>query len=172
MIKIAITGPESSGKTTLAELLAHEYGATLVEEYAREYLSVHPGSYAEEDLDRMARQQLALEDAAKGRIVILDTDVLVLKIWYEDKYHHLPEFIGRRLRHNTCDLHLLMKPDIPYVEDPLRENPNRRDYFFRLFRENLEALHWPYLIIEGDLTSRVEKAKSAIDQLIHGRFKE
>ena len=37
-LKIAFTGPESSGKTTLSEWVSQTYNMDLVEEYAREYL--------------------------------------------------------------------------------------------------------------------------------------
>ena len=35
MLKIILTGPESSGKTTLAQQLVAHFNAPLVEEYAR-----------------------------------------------------------------------------------------------------------------------------------------
>ena len=38
MIKISFVGPESSGKTTLAETLSKKLNCTLVSEYARKYL--------------------------------------------------------------------------------------------------------------------------------------
>ena len=49
-IRIAITGPESSGKTTLANELTNHYDATLVSEYSREYLEHTQGAYEEKEV--------------------------------------------------------------------------------------------------------------------------
>ncbi|MBK7030628.1 MAG: ATP-binding protein [Bacteroidales bacterium] len=38
MLRIAITGPESTGKSWLAEQLAEYYGTVWVPEFAREFL--------------------------------------------------------------------------------------------------------------------------------------
>lgn len=54
---ITIVGPESSGKSTLAQEWASVIGCPCVPEYAREYLQENGPSYGEEDLTIIAEGQ-------------------------------------------------------------------------------------------------------------------
>src|SRR5690606_21267744 len=91
---VATTGPEYSGKTTLAQALSVELAAPLVLEASRDYLTAlytqQPGtSYTEDDLLAIARLQLQREQealAAGPRHLICDTDLLVILIWSEVRY--------------------------------------------------------------------------------------
>ncbi|PIQ21323.1 MAG: ATPase, partial [Cytophagales bacterium CG18_big_fil_WC_8_21_14_2_50_42_9] len=58
MLKVAITGPESTGKSTLAQQLAAHYNTMWVPEYARTYISELPGRYTAQDVENIARGQL------------------------------------------------------------------------------------------------------------------
>lgn len=59
--KIVILGPESTGKSTLCELLAQHYNTLWCPEFAREYLTTHGMDYDFDDLLSIAKGQLALE---------------------------------------------------------------------------------------------------------------
>jgi nicotinamide riboside kinase len=169
--RIAITGPESSGKTSLGLELAKYYQAPLVEEFAREYLTQLDHPYTVEDLEFIAHRQLSLELKSweqKSDLVFFDTDLLVLKIWYEHKFGYVPQWIKETFKEDRYDFHLLLRPDIPYENDPLRENPDKGEYFFSLFKEELTNLDWPHIVIEGAYPERFTKAKKAIDSMIHG----
>lgn len=60
--KIVVIGPESTGKSTLCQLLAEHYNTRWCPEYAREYLLTNGVSYTYQDLLAIAKGQLALED--------------------------------------------------------------------------------------------------------------
>ena len=62
--KIVIIGPESTGKSTLCEMLAEHYQTTWVREYAREYLLKHGTNYSYENLLEIAKGQIKLEEEA------------------------------------------------------------------------------------------------------------
>jgi nicotinamide riboside kinase len=62
MKKIAVIGPESTGKSTLSEQLAVHYKTQWVPEYAREYLLQHGNKYTFDDLLIIAKNQFALEE--------------------------------------------------------------------------------------------------------------
>jgi len=62
LIKVAVIGPESTGKSTLCELLAMHYNTQWCPEFAREYLLTHGMDYTYEDLLFIAKGQLAMED--------------------------------------------------------------------------------------------------------------
>ena len=152
IIKVAIVGPESSGKTFLAENLAAHYKCLWVPEYAREYLEKLKEPYTKEDVERIAKGQIETEDAAAAqskKLLLCDTNLLVIKIWMDDKYGSTPQWIEEEILRRKYDLHLLTTPDIPYQEDPLRENPERGEYFFKEYEKLLSALKFPYAIISG-----------------------
>lgn len=65
---ITIVGPESSGKTTLAEQLAGALGSRWVPEYARVYLENLDRPYVFEDLREIAMGQLAGIQSAVGSL--------------------------------------------------------------------------------------------------------
>ena len=165
ILKIGITGPESSGKTWMASQLARMFDDIWLPEYAREYLSARGPQYSEADLSHIAAEQLRREDeylAEAKRFLFCDTDVVVLNIWYRYKFGFVPQYLEQTLRANTYALHLLMKPDIPYEADELRENPDRGMYFFNAFKNELDLNKLPYVIISGPLEQRIKKAGEQI----------
>lgn len=62
--RIAVYGPESTGKTQLAAKLAAHFGAPLVTEYARERWEAQGGFLGLEDMLPVAQEQWRREDAA------------------------------------------------------------------------------------------------------------
>ena len=166
--KIAITGPESTGKSTLARNLAQHYQTVWLEEYARQYLDQLGRPYEESDLVTIAYGQCkkelkSLERAS--RYLFCDTEPIVLKIWSEYKYRHVaPEILDL---HNHAHYHhyLLMNIDLPWVFDPLREHPDRRTYFFDWFVRELEQKNASFSIISGAEDERLKNAIEVIDRL-------
>lgn len=168
-MKIAITGPESTGKSTLAKFLSKEYNSTYIREIAREYLEKIERPYSYEDVLEIARlQTLAWEDACISGTssIIADTELLVIKIWLEHRFGLCPEWIKDKLRAQIFDLYLLCNIDLPWEPDPLREHSDKREYFFQLFKSELEKLGFPYIIIEGQNEERQKLAQTAIARLI------
>ena len=154
---IVITGPESSGKTTLTKALAKELNLGYTEEYAREYLNSN-SNYIQEDLLHIAKGQLQNEKANLNPIAIHDTDLITIKIWSEYKYNQCNPWIIEQIEEqkNKNRLYLLCKPDIPWEADPLRENPINRAELFEIFLSEIQNTKHPYFIIEGE--KRLEKA--------------
>lgn len=166
--KIAIVGPESTGKTYLAAQLASYYNCLWVPEYAREYLTQLNKPYAKEDVEHIARMQMEYEDVLEiesPRMLICDTNLLVIKIWMEHKYGKCPKWIDEEIKKRKYALHLLTSPDIPYEEDPLREHPHLGLYFFEKFESLLQSLKLTYCVISGKYQQRLRKAIEAINTL-------
>ena len=65
--RIAIFGTESTGKTTLARMLANHFEEPWAAEYVREYWDTHDGKIGPADLDAIARGQIANEETAAAR---------------------------------------------------------------------------------------------------------
>ena len=62
--------------------------------------------------------------------------------------------------------YLLCYPDLPWIDDPLRENPNIREELFLWYKEEIEALHIPYTSIKGEGNERLQQAVAALQPLI------
>ena len=172
MFKIAITGPESTGKSTLAEKLAHHYKTDFVPEYSRSYLENFVGQYTENDVVEIAKGQhnLILEEEKKSsKILIADTEIIVCKIWVEYVFKHSNTTIDNLLRKQDFDLYLLCDIDLPWVYDPLRENPDidERKELFEIYRNTLEQMKVPFEIVSGDDEVRVNNAIKVIEKYRH-----
>ena len=162
MIRIAITGPESSGKTTLAYALGKELNGTVFPEFARTYLETLGRDYSQADLDKICEGHLAQFIQSKENIQVIDTDFVVLKIWSEVKYGEASQEITSAVNSNHFDLHILCAPDIPWEYDPQREHPNQREELFELYTKELITSNKNYIVVSGSLENRIEKSREAI----------
>jgi NadR type nicotinamide-nucleotide adenylyltransferase len=171
IFKIAITGPESTGKSSLAKELARHYNATFVPEYAREYMSNLNRNYTSEDILLIAQKQLENEKAkmnrAMGCFLFCDTDLLVTRIWSLHKYGECDPWIDKHIRKNHYDLFLLCDIDLPWQFDEQREHPNLRQYFFNWYKNELENFGFPYQIVSGTGEKRNENAVKIIDKVFN-----
>jgi nicotinamide riboside kinase len=157
MKRFAVTGPESSGKTTLAIALSEQYDGIFIPEFARGYLEQKNGIYSIEDLDWIAEKQLALwEERSAEKLLFCDTEMLVLKIWSEFKYRTCSTFILEAFRNQQFEHYFLCRPDIDWEEDPLRENPEDREELFERYLSELKKQQIPFTIVEGTLENRIK----------------
>jgi NadR type nicotinamide-nucleotide adenylyltransferase len=173
IIKIAVTGPESTGKSTLSAQLAETFNTLWVPEYAREYLSKNGGNYQEPDLLAIARGQQEnerlLEEKA-NTLLICDTEMIVIKIWSMVKYGQCHPDIIRKLESQNYSHYLLCNTDIPWQEDPLREHPYFREELFTMYEQELKRQHFPYTVIHGNEKSRLFQAWDIINQLMNSHL--
>ncbi|NRB62258.1 MAG: ATP-binding protein [Saprospiraceae bacterium] len=164
MKSIVITGPESSGKSTLAKALSAHYGIPLIEEYARRYIQTISRPYEEGDLVHIGQQQWLLQQKAlrTNPMIVCDTGLVVLYIWSMEKYGRISSWLKQQLIDDTTSLYVLSKPDILWEPDPLRENPFDRDQLFLQYRTFLQQHHCPFIVVEGP------EQKKRLAQTIHG----
>jgi nicotinamide riboside kinase len=166
--KIVITGPESSGKSTLSKLLAKEFGTSYLEEYARTYIETLDRPYQFEDVLTMAKEQLRQEKELDGKLIFLDTDLTVYAIWIKEKYKQEIDWIEDHLNQAKAKIYLLCAIDVEWEDDPLREHPKQEDRQRLLdhYKTLLEKHKLTYHIISGDIPTRLEKCKEIIDNSI------
>jgi NadR type nicotinamide-nucleotide adenylyltransferase len=163
--RIAVLGAESTGKTTLSRSLALRFHTEWVQEYAREYMSKHPGDYSADDIVAIAKHQLEEEDRLMKKadhFIFTDTEFIIAKIWCEDVFSHCPEWLNEQVKNHRYDLYLLTSNDLPWVADPVRVNPQRRDYFFNLYKRMLDENNFPYEIITGRYEARLLSGINAV----------
>jgi nicotinamide riboside kinase len=158
-MKIAFTGPECSGKSTVSKALAEQFQLPWVREFAREYLEGLDRDYVTDDIITIAQHQYALW---KEDTFIADTEMLVCSIWYEEKTGNRSDEIEPLLQAQKFDIYFLCKPDIPWEFDELRENSNDRERLFELYKTRLDEMELPYTVIEGNMEQRAAQAYDVI----------
>ena len=173
-LRVVLYGPESTGKTTLAKALADHYQTSWVPEFARSYLQEkwdkQQAVCTLADLPIIAQGQLAAENTAiaqANRLIFCDTNILVTKVWSETHFegYCAPE-LNTILAQTHYDLYLLTSIDVPWEKDDLRDRPNDRKQMFIYFKQQLEAYNFPFLVLEGSLEERIQKAVNTIEQLL------
>lgn len=168
--RILILGPESTGKSTLAEDLANYFGEPWVREYAREYLDELGREYRYEDMVKIGKGQVALEDAMAEKAknyLFCDTDLRVIHIWSEHRFGKTYPWVMEQIAERNYDLILLTDTDLPWTPDPLREYPEleMRQYFFEKYLDLAQKSSFPFQIISGDRKKRLATAVEVISQL-------
>ena len=171
MIKVVLTGSESTGKTELARALGEHFDAPVSVEFVREFAEApeRDGKIEFADHGPIARGQMAAEDAAIARataLVILDTDLVSTVVYCEHYFGRCPSWIERQARARAADLYLLMKPDIPWQPDGVRDRPQQRDDMHELFRRKLAELGLTYVEIGGDRDARLASAIAAVKRVM------
>ncbi len=174
IVKVVLFGPESTGKTTLAEQLARHYDTVWVPEYAREYLQDKWNNERKtcepKDLLPIAEGQMRLENELTKKatkVLICDTDLLETKVYSEAYYvGHCDPLLEKNALKNSYHLYFLTYIDIPWVGDDLRDKPNERERMFTYFKETLEKYNRNFVALKGDKKSRLSTAIEHIDNLL------
>jgi NadR type nicotinamide-nucleotide adenylyltransferase len=190
--KISVIGPESTGKSTLCEQLAMHNNSLWCPEYAREYLQIHGTKYTYDDLLTIAKGQVMLEEkyiniitqrpdidyervsncspltTRRPSLLFIDTDMYVMKVWCEFVFGKCHRFILDQIVQRKYDLILLCNVDLPWVKDELREYPDleTRKKIYSIYKDILINQAVPWVEISGDYATRLQRAVSAVEQII------
>jgi NadR type nicotinamide-nucleotide adenylyltransferase len=169
--KIAIVGPESTGKSTMSAFLAEHYHTVWVPEFARDYCAALTEPPAWQDEINMFYGQLALEEEylpKATRLLICDTTFITVKIWSDHTFGRSPHEVLDELPKHPYDLYLLLSIDLPWEEDPLRDFPHLREHFMEVWHKELKELNANYVVISGTGKDRYHNAVNAIDNFLSG----
>jgi len=169
--RIVLTGPESTGKTTMAEKLALYFNTNWVREYGRDYFVENNGINDISDLSRIAEGQVRLEEEAlthANKLLFCDTDLMVTQVWSEIYFNQCPQEVIDLSYARRYDLHLLMDSDIAWEDDGTREFPQLRNWHFRRLKEELDQRKLPYVVISGNYEERLKACINAIDKHFPG----
>lgn len=189
--KIVVIGPESTGKSTLCEMLAQHYRTAWVPEYAREFLLKRgPGlPYALSDLEAIAKGQLDGEDKyalsllnnadfapflsndLRQKLLFIDTDMYVMKVWGEFVFNECPPYVLDQIVQRKYDLYLLCNVDLPWVKDELREYPDleTRQQLYYIYKDIMVNQKVPWVDISGGPEERLGRAIAGVEKHIFGR---
>ncbi|MEZ4358984.1 MAG: AAA family ATPase [Kofleriaceae bacterium] len=176
--RVVLVGAESTGKTTLTQALAAQFGTSCVLEYGREHwehklagraITDPPPSWTSQEFVDIATEQQRREEAAARRaerVLFCDTNAFATGTWHE-RYHHRRsaevDAIGARDR---VDLYLLTAPDVPFVQDGFRDGEAIRPWMHQRFLEQLQGGAVPYLVLDGPHAERLPRAIAAVAELL------
>lgn len=176
-VRIAVFGTESTGKTWLARRLAEHFHAPWSPEYVREFWDQRQGRIGPEDLDAIARGQIAGEEEAAARaerVVFADTELVTCTIWDDLLFPGAcPAWVrpAAAARARAFALYLLCDADVPFQPDPQRCFPEAaaRERARRIWRDALVAQAVPYVEIQGDWPLRERTAIAAVERMLAAR---
>ena len=176
IIKIAMFGPESTGKTTLSIQLADYYKTEWVPEFARDYLQEKwdnsQGICDVNDMLPIAYGQTKLENdavAKANKYLFCDTNLMVTKVFSEVYYNYCDPLLNAAALSHQYDLFFLTDIDVPWEKDDLRDRPDNRNSVFQVFKASLIKNNKPFITLSGDKTLRLKKAISIIDEYTKAR---
>ncbi|MBU6340095.1 MAG: AAA family ATPase [Bacteroidetes bacterium] len=169
MLKIVLTGPESSGKTTLAQELAAAFCAPWTPEFARFYLSALGEPYQHAHLPIMARGQAVWETwyaQKSSNLLVCDTDWTVIRVWEAYRFPREPQYVQVPDFRFYPVFYFLCAPDFPWAPDPLRENPDDRPFLFKMYESLLRVNDLPFAVLSGSREKRFAQACLTIQELL------
>lgn len=173
-LRIALFGPESTGKTQLAERLAVRYGEPWVPEYVREFWERQHGHIVGADLGEIARGQIQREDALAReakRLLFCDTELLTNVLWADLLFPgECPLWVraeaDERSRRYAC--YLLCVTDVPFEPDPQRvfSTEAERAACMERWRHTLTSRRLPFAEVTGTGDDRFARACSVVESIL------
>ncbi len=155
--RICILGGESSGKSTLAEALAHHFGTLHVAEYGRELWEAKTGALAYEDLLHIGETQVAAEEQAllrARRFLFCDTSPLTTLFYSRHLFRRASPQL-KRLAERRYDLVILCDPDFGFVQDGTRQDARFRQMQDAWYVKELNRRKIPFLRVTGSVAQRI-----------------
>lgn len=167
--RIVLTGPECSGKTTLAAALARRFRAPWLPEAARAYAEEVKRELTAADAERIAQRTIDADDAALAAhppLLLLDTDLISTVVYVRHYYGPCPAWIEEAARTRRGDLYLLCAPDLPWTADGVRDRPAARRELYESFEGALREFDCVTADVAGTGLVRERAALAAVTALV------
>jgi NadR type nicotinamide-nucleotide adenylyltransferase len=167
--RVVLTGPEATGKTTLAKALARHFRAPWLPESARLYAEEVKRELTAADAELIAQRAIDSEDAALAQdppLLLLDTDLISTVVYVRHYYGPCPAWIEAAARERRGDLYLLCAPDLPWSADGVRDRPAKRQEIFALFERAMDEFGCATIDVAGTGIARERAALTAANALI------
>jgi len=173
--RVTLIGAESTGKSTLSNLLADQFGTKVIPEYGRTYDETfkHGSNWDHDDFVKIADGHFSSATAiapTAGPIIFEDTDLLQTLVWSQALLGEASQVLIERLKNMKApDLYLLLNPEMKWVDDGTRyhSDQEQRLRFHAHLKEWLNMKKAPWIEISGSTwDDRQKHAELAIAKLV------
>ncbi|MBK8291909.1 MAG: multifunctional transcriptional regulator/nicotinamide-nucleotide adenylyltransferase/ribosylnicotinamide kinase NadR [Flammeovirgaceae bacterium] len=165
--KICFYGPESTGKTFLAQKLATYYHTEFVPEVAREVVTSN--DFTLEDIIKigyMHVDRIKEKTRTANKILFCDTDAITTQIYCRHYLGSVPQVLFELEKEIIYDQYFLFDIDVPWVNDGMRDLGERRKELFDIFKRELETRNLPYLLVKGDYEERARFVTMEVEKML------
>jgi HTH-type transcriptional repressor of NAD biosynthesis genes len=165
--KICLYGPESTGKSTIATLMAKRYNTVSVPEVARELITSN--DFSIDDIIRIghAQTQRVMDQAGvANKLLFCDTDVITTQIYSQHYLQAIPPVLYELEKQITYDAYILLAADVEWVADGLRDLGHQRQAMFDIFKQALDERGIRYTLVRGDYQEREAQVAAVADRLL------
>jgi len=165
--KICLYGPESTGKSFMAEKLAAHYQTEFVPEVAREIVTSN--DFTVEDIVKIGYVQVGrIKEKIKtaNKILFCDTDTITTQIYCRHYLGVVPEILFELEKEIIYNQYFLFDIDVPWVSDGMRDLCEQREKIFEVFKIELEKTGIPYLLVKGNYEERLHFVKMEVDKML------
>jgi NadR type nicotinamide-nucleotide adenylyltransferase len=166
---VCFLGGESTGKSTLTEVLAREFKTIFVPEYGRTLWEEQTGQLLFEDLLKIAKTHVRHEEnlaLQASEFLFVDTSPLTTMLYSEFLFNRVdPELVW--LSQRKYDFTFLCAPDIPFVQDGTRVDEGFRQWQHQKYLQLLESNQIDYALLTGSFTERIEKVRNVLSKNIN-----
>ncbi len=165
--RICFYGPESTGKSVMAQRMAVRYQTAFVPEVAREIVSSN--QFTQEDIVRIGQAQTARvveKTMTANRLLFCDTDVITTEIYSEVYLGMIPEILYDLEKSIHYDYYFLFDIDVPWIADGLRDLGGNREQMLLLFKRRLEERGISYTLLSGSFDDRARILHQFVDTLL------
>ncbi len=161
---IVLTGPESTGKSTLANYLSTQLRVPLLSDVSRAYVASMQDSYTESDVLEIARliveqEQQMLRTAS---FFVSDNCLVNIMIWLRYYRWEVPAWLQAEAELSAHKRYLLCATDLPWITDEQRQNEKDRHQLMEQFTTNLSVNRLTYKTISGSGEKRQQAAMDAL----------
>ncbi len=165
--RVVVTGPECTGKTTLARAIASRLGAPWVPEASRAYAEARGGVLSSADVEPIAtatRDALRRATAAGPAVLVADTDLVSTVVYARAYYGSCPDWVEEECRVQLGALYLLCDTELPWQADGVRDRPSAADRaaMYDTFARTLRSLGARVVPITGTGAARTALALDAV----------
>ena len=170
VIRVALLGSESTGKTSLSQLitealLAQGLMAAYVPEVLREWCQMNRRTPAFHEQRQIAQQQAERIFSIQEGWVIADTTPLMTAVYSDYIFKDLSLYEEALGLQAQFDLTLVMGLDVAWVPDGLqRDGEHVREPVDHLIRQAMSKRQLPFKVIYGQDEARLNAALLAISQ--------